>query len=294
MDISIITPFYKGNDFIFLLTESIQKAIDQLKDKKLVEHIIVNDSPEYDVKLPEKLSYNLRVVNNNENQGIHQSRVNGLKHAKGEFIIFLDQDDTLTPNALKSQLYSIESSDICVGNGYFCFPNGDIKPIYKNKLMMRSLRREKPYIYVRDLIVSPGQVIIRKDSIPLAWKDNILKLNGTDDYLLWLLMLDERKKISFNEDYVYTHIDSGVNLSFNLKNMEKSMNELLSILKEVNYNSNKIKLLERRTSYKGKLLESTSKFSFDNVINLDIFLYNVYYRIFYGGNVISYKDMVKK
>lgn len=43
-------------------------------------------------------------------------------------------------------------------------------------------------------ITSPGHCLIRKTSIPQLWKENILKNNGSDDLLLWLLMLEENKK----------------------------------------------------------------------------------------------------
>ena len=49
VELSIITPFYKGNDVISERLEVIENVVAQSKNL-LFEWIIVNDSPEIDVK----------------------------------------------------------------------------------------------------------------------------------------------------------------------------------------------------------------------------------------------------
>lgn len=53
---------------------------------------------------------------NPQNLGIHKSRVNGINLAHGDYILLLDQDDSITDDYLKEQLNAIESADISVCN----------------------------------------------------------------------------------------------------------------------------------------------------------------------------------
>ena len=42
------------------------------------------------------------------------------------------------------------------------------------------------YLKVGTQIISPGQCLIKKKAIPEFWKTNLVRVNGADDYYLWL------------------------------------------------------------------------------------------------------------
>lgn len=278
MDVSIIVPFYNGEKYLSKLLMMFDSNFDKLDNKK-IEVIFVNDNPENKLELNHECLYSLRVINNEKNLGIHRSRVEGLKQAKGKYILFLDQDDEITDNCLLSQLNKIGDNDLCICNGYM-ESEVDKKLIYRTKKSQKYLEKQIGFIKVRDLIVSPGHCLIKKDSIPVAWTNNFMKINSADDYMLWLLMIDSKCKFTTNFDILYTHKYTGSNISNDFKQVHRSNLEMLEILAKECKNIN-VKLLKRAIVYKydmkiaGKLKPSLR--------NLDLFCYNAIYQLLWKG-----------
>lgn len=279
MKISIITPIYNGNKYLNNYLKMIEDATSIISD---VEVIWVNDSPniplEYDKELTKNID--LQIIENEKNLGIHKSRVNGLKKAKGEYILFLDQDDEITKDALLSQYNKIQGYDLVIGNGYFEDENGSHK-IFANEYSLKFATKKKPYILVRDFIVSPGQCLIKKEAIPKDWEENTLKNNGTDDFLLWLLMFNVGARVIENFSCIYKHKYTGENVSLETDNMYKSQLELLEVLSKNNkYNRKDLKKLERTIKYKHNYKTNFVK---ETLKNIDIFCYNIIYRAKWKG-----------
>ena len=111
--VSVITPFYDGNDYMMAWQDSLSDNENYLrlrngerKTSYSMEVILVNDSPGIEPVLTGINSgkKNWRVVANKKNEGIHASRVHGLLESKGEYVIFLDQDDILRYDAVSAFL----------------------------------------------------------------------------------------------------------------------------------------------------------------------------------------------
>ncbi len=276
MDVSIIIPLYKGQKYIEPLLQTIQK--NKELSKKELEVIFVNDYPDDIIQINHD-DLNIHLCHNEKNVGIHQSRVHGLKKAKGQYILFLDQDDKITDDFIKSQLEHIQDGDLCIANGVMESSTGKCL-IYKNERSQNYLKKQIGFIKVRDLIVSPGQCLIKKDSIPAFWKENIMTINSADDYMLWLLMIDQKCKFVVNHDVLYTHSYTGENVSGSIDQVHASNTEMLKLLKNHCQNVN-VNLLKRTIEYKymmkkqGKLIPSLK--------NLDLFLYNTLYQLFWKG-----------
>lgn len=230
MNISIITPLYYGSRYIEGLLDMVDsntKNLQNLNADLKVEYIIVNDSPDQEIIIDNNkaLSFDLKVITNAKNVGIHQSRVNGLNEAKGEYIVFLDQDDRINDNYLVSQYSKIGASDAIMANGY-----------EKNKTLYHSMLALKLSCSMFFLvnsgcqIVSPGLFLIKKSSIPLEWKEHILRENGADDYFLWLLMMKNKAVFSFNNDKIFHHVITVDNTSGDLSIMNTSRSEMAEII----------------------------------------------------------------
>ena len=78
VSVSVIIPFYKGNQYINRLIKSIEKVVDLTKESVVYEVIIINDSPEYEVSLP-KTDLDVKIIKNKSNMGTHGARVTGLR-----------------------------------------------------------------------------------------------------------------------------------------------------------------------------------------------------------------------
>ncbi len=110
---SIIIPTYKKPDE---LLKSVFSVISQ--DYKNFEVVIVNDSPnDESYKIAEEKFLNgssplVHYVKNLKNEGVNYSRNKALSllSVKSEWIIFLDDDDTLAPNTLSHFCELIEKN----------------------------------------------------------------------------------------------------------------------------------------------------------------------------------------
>lgn len=233
MDISVITPFYKGNSYMSQLFSCIARAALAVPEAR-IELILVNDSPECPVIYEEDWvrGFALRVLENSVNSGIHQTRVNGLTQARGEFIWFLDQDDLLSQNAFSSMLSMAADADVIVGNGFDQNPHS-YGPIYKTHRHQQQAAQPRFYYSVGNQIVSPGHCLIRRSVIPAGWQENIVRRNGSDDLLLWLLLFHSGCRWKINPEQLYTHVDTGANVSANVAKMADSSMEVLAILQKL-------------------------------------------------------------
>ena len=91
---SIIIPVYNVEDYI-------KKCLDSVFNQTYTNYevIVVNDGTK-DNSMQIVKDYDVRIINQ-ENQGLSMARNNGIKKAKGEYILFLDSDDYLEENTLQ-------------------------------------------------------------------------------------------------------------------------------------------------------------------------------------------------
>lgn len=116
--ISLILPIYNVADY---LPACLDSCLNQDLDPAEYEIICVNDgstdrSPEIIREYQLKHS-NIRVIGQ-ENQGLSDARNNGLAIAQGKYFWFIDSDDTISANCLKSLIeiadcYNLDALKIC-------------------------------------------------------------------------------------------------------------------------------------------------------------------------------------
>lgn len=107
--LSIIIPIYNVERYIYDTFESIYS---QKEDETAFEVIAVNDgTQDNSMTLVEKFAKvhgNLHIINQ-KNQGLSCARNAGLKVAQGEYIWFVDSDDTIAPGSINCLLQIIQS-----------------------------------------------------------------------------------------------------------------------------------------------------------------------------------------
>lgn len=237
MDVSVIVPLYNGKKYVNKIIDMVDRNAGRLTVKKDIEIIFVNDCPEENVCLENKKnSIQINLICNSHNMGIHRSRISGLNAAKGTYVLFLDQDDEIKDDYLNTQFMCIGDADAVLCNGW-C-RNGRL--IYEDILKQERAVNDKVYISEQNNIVSPGQILLKKESIPEDYKKHILNENGSDDVLLWLLMFRDKKKFKINTMCEYVHNENGKNASLDFVNMKKSVEEYVQVV------------------FKGKLLDDYS------------------------------------
>lgn len=228
--ISIIVPIYHGKKYINPMICQIEDCVRSLNTDCIVELLLVNDAP--DDFIQDSYSSDLvevNILNTDVNRGIQGARVYGLGQAKGEYIVFLDQDDLLKPEYLKSQKNCIGEADACV-----CRAIHEGKQFYDSVRIFEQEVSKESMLEKGCGIVSPGQVLLRKSSVSEVWKQNILEHNGADDWFLWLCMFGEGKSFTLNQELVYEHVVDGNNTSWNSEQMMRSEDDVYRAMCEAN------------------------------------------------------------
>lgn len=262
MLVSIIVPIYKGKKYINRLIRIVENNKRCLAEPHDVELIFVNDYPEEKISEQDIQSNTVKtkLIVNPQNYGIHRSRQIGLENATGEFVLFLDQDDVIKKDYIKRQINALKKdTDVMVCNGVVKAPTYR-KMLYKFWFMHVTVKYLYFYTKFGCRIVSPGQCLIRKSSIPKIWKKEVLTQNGADDFLLWLLMLSDGKRFTINRNVLYQHIIHDNNTSNDEQTIIDSTMEVVGILEKNNavnsLNINRIKkLVSKEKSLFVRLIE---------------------------------------
>jgi len=116
MDVSIIMPVYNVGVF---LDEAIESLLNQSTDVKY-EIIIINDASTDNTSSVLK-KYNdskIKILNNKNNLGPGASRNKGIEKARGNYLMFVDGDDYVSPNFVDVMYNQISKNkaDICICN----------------------------------------------------------------------------------------------------------------------------------------------------------------------------------
>ena len=151
--VSIIVPVYKVEDYL-------QECIDSIKQQTYNnwELILVNDgSPDGCGHICDNNAATdprIKVIHQN-NQGVTQARANGVAAAGGEFITFVDGDDTLPPHALETLITPARTGiDIVLGKH-----NRGVCP---NKGVLNSERYRELCVTVVSLTPGPVAKLYRR------------------------------------------------------------------------------------------------------------------------------------
>lgn len=261
--ISWIVPLYKGKKYISGILTNMQEIYTNLQDayqgsEYCMEVLLVNDDPSESIEVP-KYPFKISVIQHKTNRGIHQARITGLQAAKGEFIVFLDQDDHVEPSFLTRHLQVIGSADVCVANGYREYLQGK-ELLYTKKAAMKLTGQYKMYLFGTDMIFSPGQCLIRKASVPELWQQSVMQTNGCDDFLLWILLFKENAKFVYLWEPLYYHLETEHNFSNDYSRMDRSFAEMIEILEKGNILiAKELNVLKKRLSIKQDKRNSMEK-----------------------------------
>ena len=224
ISISVIIPIYYGKGYISSLVHQIEMAAEKIDFP--VELILVNDAPEEKIEEIVSATINIKVMNSKVNRGIHGARVWGVGQAEGRYVLFLDQDDYIMPEYFKSQLENIGDNDAVVCND-----------IHDNRIEFTSLKDMTDKINLsylisqRNPIRTPGQVLLRKKSIPEFWMTNIVTANGADDWFLWIAMMKVGCRFVCNDAVLFEHVLNDGNASSNQFNMAQSEKEVINVIR---------------------------------------------------------------
>lgn len=218
---SIIVPIYRGGKYIDGMIAQIEDCAAKCDSVCALELLFVNDDPSEPVGNLASEMMETKVIETEKNRGIHGARVRGLEQCTGDYVLFLDQDDRIRPGYFVSQLACLGQADAVV-----CKLLHEGRQFYDTRMPFERVITRDFIISVRNSIISPGQVLIRRDKIPAVWKNTRLSNNGADDWLLWLCMLGAGAELALNPEILFEHVVEGENESINAVHMMASEQEV--------------------------------------------------------------------
>ena len=193
--VSIISPVYNGEKYIVNFLNSV---LNQTYNK--IELIIINDGStdstesiieHYKVKFKEK-NYELKYVKQSENKGQAAAINVGLKLFQGVYMMWMDSDDILYPNAIQEKVdflrknkeldYVINKGEIvCESNLEKRMGLLERKGTEDDDKLFEDLLRE------RNVVFGPASILVRSESLRKAIPD--LHIFESREGQNWQLML---------------------------------------------------------------------------------------------------------
>ena len=210
--VSIIIPYYKKKKYIL---KTINSILNQSYNH--FEIIIIYDDENLsDLNYLEELFKShkkIRILKNSQTIGAGFSRNRGIENAKGEFIAFIDADDTWKKFKLENQINFMREKNL-----KFTHTSYEIIDENDNVLGKRISRN---FEEVEDLIsscdIGLSTVILKKDIFDSQTKFPNLKTK--EDFVLWLKILQKKIFIgSLNETLTsWRKLDSSLSSSVTQK-----------------------------------------------------------------------------
>lgn len=178
--VSVIMPCYNGGSYVAAAIESV---INQTYTAW--ELIIIDDASEdnTDEVLRKFLKRrNIRVIRNEGNLGVSESRNRGIEEAVGRYIAFLDADDLWHPKKLQKQIGQMKKSGLSACCSYY-----DLIDEYSRKKGLREVTT--PFVsYNSNLKYNQiGNLTGIYDCKKLG---KVFQVDiGHEDYLMWMTIL---------------------------------------------------------------------------------------------------------
>lgn len=279
--ISVVVPVYNTSKY---LSRCLRSILSQSFEE--IEIIIINDgSTDNSLEIIKEYSYldNRIIIINKKNGGLSSARNEGIKIARGEYVVNIDSDDWIEQDYFKD-MYNIakeKNADIVVSDFYVDFSNNNID--YKKDLNLEN-----------NSIIS-GQIYIEKflnnEIFPAVWNKMFrLDLYKNNNIL-------HPVEISLGEDLVAT-----LKLAHYAKTIAKNNKAYVHYMQNddsITKSSPTKKIYELISAFKILNLFFDKKINFDRkkIENYGCWLYNINYNIdekYYKEAIVEYIKLCQK
>lgn len=176
MKVSVVIPAYNEEKYIGRTLESVKNL--ELKDHKLEILVIDGDSTDRTAEIAK--SYGAK-VKHEPHKSIGFARQEGIKHAKGEIILFTDADTVVPKNWLLTHTENLLKSGVSCTYGTFRVVDGKFPYFHYTNYF-------QPYVlwlyhHILNWQIAAGQNIA-------FWREKALEIGGFDENLLFAEDMD--------------------------------------------------------------------------------------------------------
>lgn len=194
--VSIIIPCYNHGQYIREALDSVEKV----SDKSLYEVIIVNDGSkdQYTIEMMDKLAAEGYHVINQVNQGLGRTRNNGIKLAKGDYILPLDSDNRIRPEYIYESIKILDTHPeiaVVYGDAQF-FGDKDKRHVvgeFNLQNMMIENRIDACAVYRKSVWEAVGGY------------DEKMPIMGYEDWDMWMNMTFKNYKFHYVPEILFDY-----------------------------------------------------------------------------------------
>ena len=198
---------------VYNVEKYIARCIDSILNQSYQEFelIIVNDgTPDRSMVIAEKYSKNdkrIRIIDYGNNVGLMCARRRGYLEAKGDYVFFVDSDDTIPVDALENLVMKANKTDadMIAGKGRYYLANGTTKDIhlslpYGNDSL--ALYKALTHYFFPHYIWGK---LIRRELLQNFEYKYFNKLTNAEDYCLIYQLAENIKGVTCVEEIVYNY-----------------------------------------------------------------------------------------
>ncbi|MFC0271927.1 glycosyltransferase [Metabacillus herbersteinensis] len=191
LKISAVIPVYNCEQYITDVIKSLEKQTYPLYE------IIVIDDNSTDathckvLKLAHESRCHIKAFRHRENKGVSEARNLGIRKAKGNWILFIDGDDTAEPRLLELQLKSLEACRKEKPNQWVLVHTAHRQITEEGKFFdgIHRFKQVEPeeilgYQFVRNHVCVSGTLVNKKEIQKLGGFDT--SLTHSEDWDMWL------------------------------------------------------------------------------------------------------------
>lgn len=221
--VSVVVPVYKVEKYIGICVDSLLA-----QTYPNLEILLVDDkSPDSSGRIADKYAQTearVRVIHKNKNEGLNMARATGFQESSGSYVMFVDSDDSLTEDCVRSSLTALIKNKADFAR--FGMVTYRDKADRDRKLAKPSIEREVLLDTKRDLFMTQfdqrmvlgempmfsmtvwGALYTRRLVSTLDWKD--VNYRAYEDNIWTLRILDQTSRAIYISDvgYLYRYDDS--------------------------------------------------------------------------------------
>jgi len=194
--VSAIIPTYNSAKYI---KEAVDSALSQTY--KDIEITVVDDGSTDNTKNVLKKYIDNREIKYiyQENNGPASARNNGIRNSSGEFIAFLDADDTWKRGKLEKQMKLFDNKNVALVYSDMEFFGEKIKFKCYSEMFKRGMKRGRAYLdLILENFISTSTVVVRKDIFNnMGYFCEDVSLFSVEDYDMWLRIIKK-----YNVDFI--------------------------------------------------------------------------------------------
>jgi teichuronic acid biosynthesis glycosyltransferase TuaG len=230
--VSIITPVYNCVAYLSETVKSVQEQSHSNWELLLVDDGSKDGSAELVDQLAREDSRIKAFHQSNAKQG--KARNNGISHAQGEWIAFLDADDLWASNKLSLQLSkTLEAKvDLSFTDGFICLGNNMKFREFRFGVIDKYYQGNNAILEFHEQNRIPTSSVLVKKSVLLevGGFPEKLEIQNCEDYLLWVTLLTKGKMfLGIAKPLLFYRVHDDSSTSTELKAMLPLINALLEM-----------------------------------------------------------------